>query len=41
MLSPDPFFAEEVIIMSTYEEMQIILTFAVLAVAVLNLKNKK
>jgi hypothetical protein len=28
-------------LMSTYEELQIILTFALLVVAILNLKNKK
>ena len=41
VLSPDPSSAEKVIIMSTYEEMQIILTIALLVVAILNLKNKK
>lgn len=41
VLSPDPSSAEGVIIMSTYEEMQIILTIALLVVAVLNMKNKK
>ena len=33
--------SEEVIIMSTYEEMQIILTIALLIAAILNLKKKK
>jgi len=41
VLSPDPGSAEGVIIMSTYEEMQTILTIALLIVAILNLKNKK
>ena len=41
VLSPDPSSAEGVIIMSTYGEMQIILTVALLVVAILNLKNKK
>lgn len=41
VFSPDPSSAEGVIIMSTYEEMQIILTIALLVVAILNLKNKK
>ena len=41
VLSPEPSSAEGVIIMSTYEEMQIILTIALLIVAILNLKNKK
>ncbi len=41
VLSPDPSLSEGVIIMSTYEEMQIILTIALLVVAILNLKNKK
>ena len=41
VLLPDPSSAEGVIIMSTYEEMQIILTIALLVVAILNLKNKK
>ena len=41
VLSPDPSSVEGVIIMSTYEEMQIILTIALLVVAILNLKNKK
>ena len=31
----------EVIIMSTYEELQIILTIGLLIIAILNLKNKK
>ena len=39
--SPDPSSVEGVIIMSTYGEMQIILTVALLVVAILNLKNKK
>ena len=41
VFSPDPSSAGGVIIMSTYEEMQIILTIALLIVAILNLKNKK
>ncbi len=41
VLSPDPSSAEWVIIVSTYEEMQIILTIALRIVAILNLKNKK
>ncbi len=41
VLSPDPSSAEGVIIMSTYEEMQIMLTMALLIVAILNLKSKK
>ena len=31
---------QEGMLMSTYEEMQILLTFALLVVAILNLKNK-
>lgn len=41
VLLPDPSSAEGVIIVSTYEEMQIILTIALLIVAILNLENKK
>ena len=42
MLSPNPSTLRRVvIIMSTYEEMQIMLTMALLVVAILNLKNKK
>lgn len=33
--------SEEVIIMSTYEEFMVVLTVALLIVAILNLKNKK
>ncbi len=32
---------KEAFFMSTYEELQIILTFALLVVAILNMKNKK
>ena len=42
VLSPDPkTFSGEVIIMSTYEELSLIVSIALLIVAVLNLKNKK
>ena len=42
VLSPNPSTLRRVvIIMSTYEEMQIMLTMALLVVAILNLKNKK
>ena len=41
VLSPDPSSAEGVIIMSTYEEMQIMLTMALLIVAILNLKSQQ
>lgn len=42
MLSPDPStFSVEVIIMSTYEELSLIASVALLIVAILNLKNKK
>lgn len=37
---PVPSLAERGMLMSTYEEMQILLTFAMLVVAILNLKNK-
>ena len=37
VFSPDPSSAEGVIIISTYEEMQIILTIALLVVAILNI----
>ncbi len=40
MLVPDPVLWKGEMLMSTYEEMQIILTFALLVVAILNLKNK-
>ena len=35
-----PSLAEGVVLMSTYEELQIILGIAMLIVAILNLKNK-
>ena len=35
------YLAEEVIIMSTYEELSLIVSIALLIVAILNLKNKK
>ena len=41
VLSPILSLVKGVIIMSTYEEMQVILTIALLVVAILNLKNKK
>ena len=41
VLSPAPSLAEGVVLMSTYEEFQIILTFGLLIIAILNLKNKK
>ena len=40
VLVPDPSLAERGMLMSTYEEFQIILTVALLIVAILNLKNK-
>ncbi len=41
VLSPVSSLAEGGIIMSTYEEFMVILTTALLVVAILNLKNKK
>ena len=41
VLPPVPSLAEGVVLMSTYEEFQIILTVALLIVAILNMKNKK
>ena len=41
MLSSDPSFEERMMLMSTYEEFMIILTIALLIVAILNIKNKK
>ena len=35
-----PSLAEGVVLMSTYEELMVILTMALLIVAILNLKNK-
>ncbi len=40
-LTRSEYLTVEVIIMSTYEEMQITLTIALLIVAILSLKNKK
>ena len=40
VLVPDPVLWKGEILMSTYEEMQILLTFALLVVAILNLKHK-
>ena len=42
VLSPEPrTFRGEVIIMSTYEELSLIVSIALLIVAILNMKNKK
>ena len=41
MLSSDPSLTEGMMLMSTYEEFMIILTIALLIVAILNVKNKK
>lgn len=40
-LTRTEYLSGEVIIMSTYEELQIILTIGLLIIAILNLKNKK
>ena len=40
VLVSDPVLWKGEILMSTYEEMQILLTFALLVVAILNLKHK-
>ena len=40
VLVPDPVLWKGEILMSTYEEMQILLTFALLVVAILNLKHR-
>ena len=40
-MPPNPSLAEGVVLMSTYEEFQIILTAALLIVAILSMKNKK
>lgn len=40
VLVPDPVLWKGEMLMSTYEEMQILLTFALLIVAILNLKHK-
>lgn len=40
-LTQSEYLSGEVIIMSTYEELMVILTVGLLIVAILNLKNKK
>ena len=41
VLSPVPSLAEGGMLMSTYEEIMILLTFALLIVAILSIENKK
>lgn len=41
VLSPNPSLSEGVILMSTYEELNLIISISLLIVAILNLKNKK
>ena len=41
VLTPDPDSPEEVMLMSDYEMLMVILTFGLLVTAILNLRNKK